>query len=318
MRFTILLDHWRGLADPARMQAALEGTGPWRAYPYEAQTHDAVYGWLAQRFLNAEARVLAALMTDDESGRYSFEATPCYWMISRDDMQVTTTPQPTLSESEALVDAANDALDGAARIELVSATYWSFRTRFDLACPAFSQALGKQVQAVLPVGDTTRAFKRALNNVQMAWHAHPVNQAREACGALPINALWIYGGQPKKATLPLPFNAVLDCGLRSQLLARATGAPLVNHIVAKHTLVWLTDGREAIHHGADLAASAYERLAHVLAQVPRDAAIELLATDAAGYTRAERALPRNIFKRWLAGFLLPMRWRSSCWDQIRQ
>ncbi|OZI48693.1 hypothetical protein [Bordetella genomosp. 4] len=39
-----------------------------------------------------------------------------------------------------------------------------------------------------------RPWRRLLNEIQMAWHEHPANEARAERGLPPINALWLYGG----------------------------------------------------------------------------------------------------------------------------
>jgi hypothetical protein len=38
------------------------------------------------------------------------------------------------------------------------------------------------------------AATEGLNEIQMVWHEHPVNLAREERGEVPINSLWLYGG----------------------------------------------------------------------------------------------------------------------------
>lgn len=48
--------------------------------------------------------------------------------------------------------------------------------------------------ALLPSGEAARPWRRLLNEAQMALHAHPVNQAREAAGRLPINSVALWGG----------------------------------------------------------------------------------------------------------------------------
>ena len=40
----------------------------------------------------------------------------------------------------------------------------------------------------------SRPWRRLLNEIQMLWHDHPVNEARQSYGQLPINGLWLYGG----------------------------------------------------------------------------------------------------------------------------
>lgn len=39
-----------------------------------------------------------------------------------------------------------------------------------------------------------RPWRRLVNELQMLWFDHPVNQAREARGLRPVNSLWMYGG----------------------------------------------------------------------------------------------------------------------------
>lgn len=39
-----------------------------------------------------------------------------------------------------------------------------------------------------------KAWRRLLNEIQMLWHTHPVNEQRAQRGLPPINSLWLYGG----------------------------------------------------------------------------------------------------------------------------
>jgi hypothetical protein len=55
-------------------------------------------------------------------------------------------------------------------------------------------ALGSSVAAVLPRGPDALAWHRRLNEIQMLLHEHPVNAAREARAAAPVNSLWFWGG----------------------------------------------------------------------------------------------------------------------------
>ena len=47
-----------------------------------------------------------------------------------------------------------------------------------------------------PQHDSLRTWRKLLNEVQMIWHDHPVNQQRLERGLSPINSLWLYGGVP--------------------------------------------------------------------------------------------------------------------------
>ena len=52
-------------------------------------------------------------------------------------------------------------------------------------------------------------FRAELNELQMLLHEHPVNQAREARGELPVNSLWLWGGGslPVTCATPVPLYA---------------------------------------------------------------------------------------------------------------
>jgi hypothetical protein len=55
----------------------------------------------------------------------------------------------------------------------------------------------------MPLGERAAAFRRLQNEVQILWHAHPVNTAREARRLPPVNAFWIWGAAGA-GTLPAP------------------------------------------------------------------------------------------------------------------
>src|SRR5690606_30880361 len=65
-------------------------------------------------------------------------------------------------------------------------------TLVDAASPA-AASVGS-LEDWWPQSEDVRPWRRLLNEIQMVWHEHPVNQARAARGALPVNGLWLYGG----------------------------------------------------------------------------------------------------------------------------
>jgi hypothetical protein len=62
-----------------------------------------------------------------------------------------------------------------------------------LDCAASEAAAGRNVDGYLPSGPDARRYRRLLNEIQMTWHEHPVNEARADAGALPINSVWLSG-----------------------------------------------------------------------------------------------------------------------------
>ena len=69
------------------------------------------------------------------------------------------------------------------------------------------QAIGRDVNRLLPEGEERLRWHRIFNEAQMLLHAHPVNMAREERGARVVNSLWFWGG----GILPVsssPFDAI--------------------------------------------------------------------------------------------------------------
>lgn len=56
------------------------------------------------------------------------------------------------------------------------------------------RATGRNIDIWMQAGERARDWRRIQNEIQMTWHDHPVNQAREAAGELSVNSVWLYGG----------------------------------------------------------------------------------------------------------------------------
>ena len=63
-----------------------------------------------------------------------------------------------------------------------------------------------------PQAESMKAWRKLLNEVQMIWHTHPVNEQRIANGLEPINSLWLYGGASGwKPTQTVSSDQFLNC-----------------------------------------------------------------------------------------------------------
>ncbi|HEV7817322.1 MAG TPA: hypothetical protein VGP06_19750 [Janthinobacterium sp.] len=115
------------------------------------------------------------------------------------------------ADSRALFDAARPYFDdigkpllyGDARTWFVRADDWA-----GLRTASPDAAAGQNLTAWMPEGDGAPASRKLQNDIQMLWHAHPVNQAREARGQPVVNAFWLWGGaaaptRPDQAAAPL-------------------------------------------------------------------------------------------------------------------
>lgn len=60
--------------------------------------------------------------------------------------------------------------------------------------PPLAVVAGRYLDTVIPMDSASQRWRQLLNELQMLLHAHPVNEAREAAGLLPVNGLWIWAG----------------------------------------------------------------------------------------------------------------------------
>ena len=158
------------------------------------------------------------------AGRYLVE--PAHFTIAKDHLRLDDPHglDITLAEARALAAAAEPILADAgwrlAPVEATTLSHWPLeRDDGALAAPAIDRAIGDNVAAWQPRaldrsaagGDAALAWRRCVNEIQMHWFGHPVNEAREAQGRPTINTLWLSGnGAPRS---PQPTYAKVDSSL---------------------------------------------------------------------------------------------------------
>jgi len=132
-----------------------------------------------------------------------FIAQPVHLHIARDHLVLTDHRQLSLNqnESRALFESVQplfeeqdlELLFGNAHYWFIRADAWSdFRTCTpDVAC-------GHNIDIWQPSGTAARDWRRLHNEVQMLWHQHPLNLAREERGELRVNALWLWGASAQE------------------------------------------------------------------------------------------------------------------------
>ena len=130
-------------------------------------------------------------------------------------------------------------------------------------------AAARGAGASLPAGNEGSIWRRRMNEAQMVLHAHPVNQAREARGELPVNSVWFWGaGEPG----PIPrrrFHEVVADDPLVRALAGRSGARVRgfdedpgagDEAPAGHRLVALGDGCYRAVAGRDVESWRRELL----------------------------------------------------------
>jgi len=111
-------------------------------------------------------------------------------------------------EAEKLVEQINSHFteDGLS-VTMADANNWFMQLdNCDLRTTPLKQAVGRNINALLPTGAGAATWKRILTEIQMLMHMSDVNQQREQGGLPAINSLWFWG----EGRLPRPGN----CDLR--------------------------------------------------------------------------------------------------------
>ncbi|WP_373975297.1 hypothetical protein NT239_00730 [Chitinibacter sp. SCUT-21] len=145
------------------------------------------------------APVLLAKLGRDIAPGYWLCVDPVTLRVDRDHLTLLGEPYLNISDSEAtaLVAALNQLYqaDGYEFV-MASARRWfvRFPSKPNLQFTPLKEALGRNLNEVLPTGETALQFSALLNEMQMLLYAHPVNDARDAAGQLLINSVWIWGG----------------------------------------------------------------------------------------------------------------------------
>ncbi len=107
-------------------------------------------------------------------------------------------------------------------------------TRWYLACPASistpdfvdpDDALGDDLRLHALPGIEGKFWRVLGNDIQVLLHNHPVNQARVARGAAPVNGLWLWGGGRFPAAVTSNANAYFGDDPLATALANATKVP---------------------------------------------------------------------------------------------
>lgn len=116
------------------------------------------------------------------------------------------------AQAAALADAALPVLEGAGfRLLTPAPNDWYLVGNDDWELDASSRemAVGRSIDGHLPRGPRARDWRRIFTEVQMAWYEHPVNEAREARGQRPVNAIWL-DGRVSRPLQPRPVTVFSD------------------------------------------------------------------------------------------------------------
>ena len=122
----------------------------------------------------------------------------------------------TQAESDALCDTLNAHFhqDGLHFFAL-NKDQWivSSEKSYTINTTSLTDAVGRNINFILPKGKDAGHWKKILTEAQMLMHTHKVNENRESNGMITINSLWLHGsGEPfifdHKEVKPEKINSV--------------------------------------------------------------------------------------------------------------
>ncbi|WP_280151122.1 hypothetical protein [Piscinibacter sp. XHJ-5] len=134
------------------------------------------------------------------------ELTPVHWHVGRDHISLADPQALKLDDvqSREFLEAIRPLFASESwQLAFGAATRWyaAHDTLAGLPCASLDRVIGRNVDLWLPPHPQARLIRRLQNEVQMLLYDHPLNDAREARGELPVNSFWLSGcGRPQPAS----------------------------------------------------------------------------------------------------------------------
>ncbi|MDD5333119.1 MAG: phosphoglycerate mutase [Rhodoferax sp.] len=140
---------------------------------------------------------LDARQSRSAGGAWGF-ITPCHWQVGSKHVVMSGSILPDFPEpeSQALLAAMQPYFeeDGISLHYQQASTWLAHGELFDgLASASLDRVAGRQVAGWLPPTSNAAKLLRLQSEMQMLLYNHPVNDARAARGAVPVNSFWLSG-----------------------------------------------------------------------------------------------------------------------------
>ncbi len=252
---------------------------------------DSLETWLCEHF-GVDEMAIAPLTLQADGGQpgdaYWLRADPVGISMQRDEMVLLNDIALSAEEAGQLCISLNEhfAADGL-RFMAPHPQRWYLQLE---QIPAMQthplpQVVGANMHAHLPFGAASLRWHSVLNEIQMLFFEHAVNQAREQRGAPVVSGVWLWGGGKAAGKLHKPFAQMAGDSELAKAFAQAAEIPVVMNPDAVQEglfengadiLLAFEDLRSALQ-GADLG-----RWRNTVQQFEKRYAAPLLAALAAG------------------------------------
>ena len=151
--------------------------------------------------------------------------TPTHWHVGRDEVMLVDPASLALEEDEArtlfaVLSPLFEELDWHLHWATPTRWYVNHASLGELPTASIDRVIGRHVDLWLNEHPGTRLLRRLQSEAQMLLYVHPLNDARLARGALPVNSFWLGGtGPAPAAAAALPPGTIVDDRLRAPVLA---------------------------------------------------------------------------------------------------
>ena len=149
--------------------------------------------------------------------------TPVHWEVGADHVRLTDPAALALDEAEsrAFLEALHPLFESEGIALVYGAPerwYAAHESLAQLATASPDRVIHRHLTDWLPRDPAARLLRRLQNEAQMLLYTHPLNDAREARGALPLNSFWLSGCGVRQAMAPSSREVRVDDRLRRAAL----------------------------------------------------------------------------------------------------
>ena len=147
-------------------------------------------------FPSAALTLLANDMFD--ATKFYMHADPVHLRADMDHAVLTSSEDLNINDNESklLCETLNQhfSQDGLRFISLQNEQWFVVTEKaIDMSTTPLAEAVGRNVNFILPEGEHSTSWKQLLTEVQMLMFAHEVNTTRENNSFMTINSLWFHG-----------------------------------------------------------------------------------------------------------------------------
>lgn len=200
-------------------------------------------------------------LKDYDVNAYWLRVDPVQMIADRDSLVLIPSKDLAITEveSKALLQAFNQHFEqDKVRLEYATAEHWYLRMAFpvDLQTHSIESVAYQPVDGCYPTGNAATYWRKMINEAQMLFFNHPINDIRREQGMPEINSIWVWGeGQLSDSSIvERPDAMVWSDNLYLKGLATLAQSPLaaspVSYQAWKNTLNTQQQNRRGgfLHH----------------------------------------------------------------------